>query len=527
MRQSWTAPKTILALAGLIAGFGFAGDATAQKSKDLLRMPLLREITTIDPYMETGSVNRFMAENVHDALIQYDERANKLAPLLAKSWKQVDETTFDFDLNEDIQWHDGQKFTADDVVYMLNWASSPESRLVFAATWAWIKKVEKLGPYKVRLVADKPAPTLLTRLTVDTWIYPKHIHEKLADKKVYGQGTITPVGTGPYKFTQFDRDQGLRLARNADYRHGGAAKPAGSIGNVLIKHIPDVRTQIAGMLVGDWDLLYDPGIDQSKDLAKDPRFKLTTAATMGIWFMAMDANNASGNAALTDDRVRRAIFMAINRDELRGLYRGGESVSFETRNLCFAFMSGCAYDDALIKYDPEGAKKLLAEAGYGQGGKPVEFEMLSAAGATPEMLSTAISGQLRRIGVTLKPYTPAFNLYLKAEREAKGTARMTIHSPRMPDVLGTTNYFFTPDATRNKNFIDDFTANLAVKINETLDEGARKSLMKQLTDYNANKALILPLVSTQVSFVHTSEIDMKPGGRFEIFGFYLNDLAWK
>ncbi|MCD6075040.1 MAG: hypothetical protein K0Q70_1923, partial [Rhodospirillales bacterium] len=104
---------------------------------------------------------------------------------------------------------------------------------------------------------------------------------------------------------------------------------------------------------------------------------------------------------------------------------------------------------------------------------------------------------------------------------------MTIHSPRLPDVLGTTNYFFTPDAARNKNFIDDVTANLAVKINETMDEGERKKLMKQLTDYNAGKALILPLVSTQVSFVHTKDIDVKPGGRFEIFGFYLNDLSWK
>jgi len=517
----------ILAAAGLIAACGFAQDAAAQKSKDLLRMPLLREISTIDPYMETGAVNRFMAENVHDALVTYDERANKVAPLLAKSWTQIDDRTFEFDLNEDIVWHDGEKFTADDVVYMLNWASDPNSRLVFAATWAWIKSVEKLGPYKVRLTADKPAPNLLTRLTVDTWIYPKHIHEKLADKRAYGQGTITPIGTGPYKFTQFDRDQGLRLAKNTAYKHGGTAKPAGTIGNILIKHIPDVRTQIAGTLVGEWDLLYDAGLDQAKNLAADPRFELTTVGTMGVWFMALDANGASGNKALMDERVRRAIFMGINRDELRTLFRGGQNVAFETRNLCFSFMAGCDYDDSLIQYDPEEAKRLLAEAGYGPGGKELEFEMLSAAGANPELLGTAISGQLRRIGVNLKLFAPSFGLYLKAEREAKGTARLTIHSPRMPDVLGTTNYFFTKDATRNRNFVDDFTADLAVKINETMDGSARKTLMRQLTDYNAQKALILPIVSTQTSFVHTKDIGVKPGGRFEIFGFYLNDLYWK
>ena len=516
--------QSALAVFGIVAALSWSSGAEAQKAKDTLRMPLAREISTIDPYMETGSHNRFMAENVHDSLIAYDERANKLAPLLAKSWRVIDDKTFEFDLNEDIVWHDGQKFTADDVVYFLSWASNPESRLVFAATWSWIKSVEKLGPYKVRLTADKAAPNLLTRLAFDTWIYPKHIHEPLADKKDYARGALTPVGTGPYKFVQFDYEKGFRLKRNTAFKHGGEAKPAGSIGNVLIKHIPDVRTQIAGMLVDEWDLLYDAGIDQAKDLAKDPRFTFTTAATMGIWFAALDANGASGNPALTDVRVRRAFFMGVNRDELKSLYRGGQSVAFETQNLCFKFMAGCDYDDSLIKYDPEGAKKLLAEAGYT--GKDVEFEMLSAAGASPEMLGTAISGQLRRIGMNVKLNAPSFGLYLKAEREAKGTARQTIHSPRMPDVLGTTNYFFTQDGTRNKNFIDDFATDLAVKINETMDDGARRALMKQLTDYNATHALILPLVSTQVSFVHSKEVAVRPGGRFEIFGFFLNDLSW-
>jgi hypothetical protein len=103
---------------------------------------------------------------------------------------------------------------------------------------------------------------------------------------------------------------------------------------------------------------------------------------------------------------------------------------------------------------------------------------------------------------------------------------MTIHSPRMPDVLGTTNYFFTKDVVRNTNFIDDFSADLADKINATMDDGPRRTLMKQLTDYNAQQALILPLVSTQVSFVHRKEVAVKTTGRYEIFGFYLNDLAW-
>ena len=92
---------TAAAALGLVIGL-VAGDALAQKSKDLLRMPIARQISTSDPYVESGAPNRFLAESGHDNLVGYDESTNKVTPLLAKSWTWVDDKTLDFDLRDDV-----------------------------------------------------------------------------------------------------------------------------------------------------------------------------------------------------------------------------------------------------------------------------------------------------------------------------------------------------------------------------------------------------------------------------------------
>lgn len=309
---------------GLAIGF-VGGDALAQKSKDVFRMPEVRDIATSDPYVESGSPNRFLAEAVHDNLIAYDEVNNKVAPLLAKSWTKIDDKTYEFEINESIKWQDGEKFTADDVVYTLNWLIDPKSRLRNRELWAWISKVEKIGPAKVRITSENPAPFFLTKLAYETWIYPEHIHKNVEKRNDYGK---SPVGTGPYKMTQFDSNKGILMTKNADYKHGGIAKPLTNIGNVMVKIIPDPRTQVAGFMVGEWDMLGIDDPDQAEALLKNSKFKSSASATLGLIFATLDSNGVSPNKALKDPRVRRALFMGVNREELRQLYWGNSKPDF-------------------------------------------------------------------------------------------------------------------------------------------------------------------------------------------------------
>ena len=494
--------------------------AVAQKSKDTLRMPLVRQISVLDPFMETGAPGRFIADTIHDELICYNEQTHKLAPLLAKSFKQIDDKTLEFVLRDDVKWQDGEKFSADDVTYFLGWASGPQSKLRFKETWAWIDKVEKTGPNTIRITAKRPAPFYLMRMAFETWIYPKHIHSKLADPRLYGKA---PVGTGPYKAVKVEKS-GIDLAKNPYFKHGGDCKPPSNIGNVQIRLVADISSQIAGYIAGDWDLLSDVNQDQAKDLAKNPRFVAEINPVMGWIFATLDANNITGNSPFKDKRVRQAFFAAVDRKELARLYWGSDHLAFSTDNLCFKFMEGCDYADNQIKYDPEKAKKLLAEAGYPNG---VDIELSSVINTIVGDLAKVMQAQVAKVGFRMKLDLRAFPNYLKQETEGHTMIRNSLHSPRIPDVVGMTNYFFEPTAPRNRYFIDTKSAELADASEKEMDPVKRRALIHQLADYNAEQALVLPVVSSAVVFTHTNEISVKPGGRLEIFGFYMSDLNWK
>ena len=141
-----TRPK--IALFGTIAGFALAlaTPAFAQKAKDTFRLPLKFPIDFI-AYPYSGNINetQFSTMAVFDTLVMFDEDAKKFVPGLAKSWKQIDPKTIEFELRDDVKWHDGQPFTADDVVYTINWVSDENSKIRFRTNWEWLKGAEKIG----------------------------------------------------------------------------------------------------------------------------------------------------------------------------------------------------------------------------------------------------------------------------------------------------------------------------------------------------------------------------------------------
>src|SRR5690606_38400302 len=119
------------------------------------------------------------------------------------------------------------------------------------------------------------------------------------------------------KVVSFDPNQGVVLEKNEAYAWGGDAKPASNIGHLLVRTIPDMGTQTAELLAGNIDLIRNVPYQQGKAIADaDPRFAMTIASSSGYYYISLDALGRSGVKALTDERVRRAIMMAIDREAL-------------------------------------------------------------------------------------------------------------------------------------------------------------------------------------------------------------------
>jgi peptide/nickel transport system substrate-binding protein len=156
--------------------------AIAQKSKDTLRYPLQGTPALLDRYLETGPFANEWEPSVFDNLLGYDAATGNFVPLLARSWTQPDPATIVLELRDDVRWHDGHGFDADDVVHTLSYLIDPDVTLRFKSNWAWIASVEKLGKYTVRITAKTPVPYGMMWLAYSTPIYPKHLHAPLANK---------------------------------------------------------------------------------------------------------------------------------------------------------------------------------------------------------------------------------------------------------------------------------------------------------------------------------------------------------
>ena len=352
-----------LATLPLIAATG----ASAQKSTDTLRFPLLEAQYAMDVYSPNvrGSFSQSWAPSVYDTLLGFDAATGTFVDHLAKTWAQTSPTAYEFEMRDDVKFHDGQPLTVDDVVYTLNYLIDPKTNLRFKSTWAWVKSVEKLGPSKLRINAKEPVPGGLMFMAYGWPIYPKHIHAALADKEQFG---TQPVGTGPYRVVKLDKNTGVTAEKYANYVPS-KVKPAAHIGRVLAEPIPDSGTLVAALLTGKADVGEDLPSDQAEALAKSGRFDVTLSPpTLGYSFLGFPSLGAQKVKALADERVRMAIVKAIDRKALTAIQYGAIKTSAgPAEALCFKEELGCGYTKAIPDYDPAAAKKLLAEAGYADG----------------------------------------------------------------------------------------------------------------------------------------------------------------
>ena len=126
---------------------------------------------------------------------------------------------------------------------------------------------------------------MLSRLSNTPPIYPSSVHGKLEKKNTFGRA---PVGTGPYKVTRVDTKRGVVFERNEDYARRGMAKPAGKIRRIEISSIPDNQTQVAKLLAGELDLVYNVGKDLGESLKADPRMELSTQRTVSFTYFYFD-----------------------------------------------------------------------------------------------------------------------------------------------------------------------------------------------------------------------------------------------
>ena len=335
-----------------------------------LSIALSAPITSLDPHFHNLSPNNGMSKHFFDPLVKQDE-LQRLKPGLAESWRAVDATTWEFKLRKGVKFHDGSDFTAEDVIATFkrvpNVPNSPSSLGIYTRP---IKESIAVDKYTLRLKTDRPYPLLPNDLS-GIQILPKKVADA-AKTEDFNSGKAM-IGSGPYKFVEYVAGDRVVMAVNDKY---WGPKPA--YAKVRFRMIANSAARVAALLAGDVSMIEGVPTPDIEKLSRDARVVVTSAVSNRVIYLHMDSGREKNSPFVTDlagkpleanplrdARVRKAISKLIDRDAIVSRIMEGQAQS--AGQLLPESFYGTSKRLKPEKYDPEGAKKLLAEAGYPNG----------------------------------------------------------------------------------------------------------------------------------------------------------------
>ncbi len=350
----------------LALGLALAGPLHAQT----LSVGSGAPVTSVDPHFHNLGPNNALTMHIFDRLIERDGRARP-HPSLATSWRAISDTVWELQLRQGVQWHDGRPFTADDVVFTFGRVPNvPNSPGGFGGFLRAIERVEVVNPHLIRLHTRVPHPLMPLDLA-SVSIVARHAAEG-AGTEDYNAGRAA-IGTGPYRFLAFRPGERVDLARNESY-FGGAEPWA----RVNYRMLLNDASRTAALLAGDVDVIEQIPTSDLARLRRDPRVTVTDIPSLRTVYIAPDHSRETAPPGVTDNagqplaanpfrdpRVRRAMSLAINRDALVERVMEGAATSTAQWLPPGAF----GYNPAIRPdaFDPDTARRLLAEAGFPDG----------------------------------------------------------------------------------------------------------------------------------------------------------------
>ncbi|HEX2500438.1 MAG TPA: ABC transporter substrate-binding protein [Methylomirabilota bacterium] len=389
----------VAALLAILSGPGAVTPLEAQ-TPDVLVIAQGVDMQTGDPHKTTLTHAVNVLTNFYDTLVGRDANL-ALKPGLALSWRAVDATTWEFKLRQGAKFHNGEPFNAQAVKLSFERMLDPKTKWPGAGALRLIKSVAVVDDSTVRFTTERPWPLLPRYLGYYGMIVPPGLAQSAEDALIRH-----PVGTGPYKFVRWVKDDRVELEGNPDYWGG---KPR--INRIVFRAIPSESSRLAELLAGSVHLINIVPPELFKPIQDSGRAKLVEGRSLSVYFVIGNLVNIAREKPLADRRVRQALNHAIDRQAILAsiMHNVGKTVS----TFCTDVMLGCDASVPGFAYDPERAKALLREAGYPNG---FEFSISGTSGAYPgdRDIALAVADQLNKVGVRARANITEYGVQLKA-----------------------------------------------------------------------------------------------------------------
>ena len=513
-----------------VAAAAAAALAAAPAHAATLKWAAQNDILTLDPHSQNHATTNSILQHSYEGLTRYT-KDYKVEPALATGWKEISTTQWRFNLRKNVKFHDGSPFTADDVVFSFGRIQQPQGTMQIYTTG--IKEVKKIDDFTVDLILSGPVPILLRNI-VDFRIMSKSWSEKnrsqniqdyKAKEETFASRNVN--GTGPYIIKSWAPDQRVVMTVNK----GWWGKLDGNVTEVIYTPIKADATRVSALLAGDVDMVTDVPTQDVDRLRKGGNVKVLDGHEVRTIFIAMDQHsdelaysNVKGKNPFKDVRVRKALNMAVDRELIKKSTMRG--LSIPAGIMVAPGVHGHSKEiDVVMKPDPAGAKKLLAEAGYPNG---FEFTLDCPNNryVNDEKICQALVAMWAKAGLTVKLNSMAFANFIPKILKHDSSAYMLGWGVATFDALYTLQSLVrtkTTGADGNFNLgrvSDPKLDNTIDAIKIATDPKARDALLREGLEKTRDEHYYVPLhhqlrpwaMKKSVTTVHSA--DDRPQARF-------------
>lgn len=476
-------------------GAGDGGDGTAPvASAEQLVIAQSSDIVTMDPHMHRNRPTQNVVHTVFESLVNQDTDLNPV-PELATEWEQVDDLTWRFHLREDVTFHNGEAFDAEDVKFSIERILDPEQASPRASMLAVVESVEVEDEHTVVITTADPAPTLLSGLAVNEIVPSEYVNE-VGDEEF----AAAPVGTGPFAFDSWSPNESVNLSANEDYWDG-----APEIDTLIFRPIPEVSSRMAALQSGDVQIAAEIPADLTGELTGDT--EAVSVPGTRIFFLAMNVTTPPFDQL----EVRVAAQQAVDKDTLvDALYEGRARALNQP---AFPEMIGYTEDLQGYDFDAEAAGQVL-----GSVTEPVQID----SDESTRMLAEAVAGQLQSAGLNAEVNVLEDQAFLDQIESGASTAYVSSWGVAEGDAdVIMARHFWSPsrEDAFYTGYSNDELDQLIADARSTVDQTEREGLYAEAMQTVMDDAPWVPLLNPEEIYGVSSQVqgwEPSPIGRFNV-----------
>ncbi|WP_139490433.1 ABC transporter substrate-binding protein [Brevibacillus dissolubilis] len=511
-RTLGTALTSVLALSMVLTGCGGNSAEPANSTKEQPAQETKSGDKTIivgrggdsvglDPIRETDGESAKVTENIFDTLVSYEETSTKVIPGLAESWEvSPDGLTYTFKLRQGVKFHDGTDFNAEAVVFNFNRWMDKSNPLYDKEGFEYYN--DMFGGYKgdkdhvIASVTAKDANTVEIKLSrpqapflqnLAMWCFAIASPDAL---KKYGEKfTENPVGTGPFKFVEWKRNDSITLEKNPNYWNQGFPK----LDKVIFKTIPENSARLTALQAGEIDLMDGLNPEDVKTVEENADLQLFKRPSMNVGYLGFNVEKKP----FDNPKVRQAIGHAINKQGLvDAFYAGlGEPATNPMPPSLWGF------NDQIKdrEYNLDKAKQLLAEAGFPNGFQTTFWAMPVPRPYIPDgpKMAEAMQQDFKKIGIDAKIVTMEWATYLDKTKVGEQDMFMLGWTGDNGDPDNFLSVFFNKNNIGGNNrsrYANDELQGILMKAQAEPDQAKREEMYKKAQEIVFNEVPLIPLV---------------------------------